>query len=233
MINLAVKTTYTNLITRTVMKNAFFALMIFIFFLAGTNRLSSQPQYGHDDLLELKKLMTGWFSTESHSKEDTAYFHIRLCMHPIWEKREDGYWLYVEQAVFASLNNPYRQRVYHLYLSEDSSSLVSRVFEIQNPSAYVGGCNNNMVLADLQHQDLVDRPGCEIFLTRAGENTFEGSTRQGACLSSWRGASWVSSDVVISTEGLTSWDRGWDVENNLVWGPQGGGYRFDKTTNKE
>jgi CpeT protein len=215
------------------MKNPFSALLVFILFFAGTCNLRGQTQYGSDDLFELKKLMTGQFSTERHSKEDTTYFHIHLCMHPIWEEREDGYWLYVEQAAYTSLSNPYRQRVYHLYLSEDSNSLISRVYEIKDPSSFTGGCTNIALLADLQHQILVDRPGCELFLTRTDESTFKGSTRQGACLSSWRGASWVSSDVVISPEGLTSWDRGWDIENNLMWGPQGGGYRFDKIADTE
>jgi hypothetical protein len=48
-----------------------------------------------------------------------------------------------------------------------------------------------------------------LYLTRTIDLTFADLTPKGKCLSSWRGASWVSSDVTITTEGLTSWDRGW------------------------
>ena len=180
------------------------------------------------DLTELKKLMTGFFSTEAQSLEDTSYFHIRLCMKPIWQDRQDGYWLYVEQAAYRSLNRPYRQRVYHLYLEMEKNALVSKVYEIENPGQFIGGCSDLFILSALGFESLIERPGCEILLKRESNNTFAGATEDGVCLSTWRGAAWVSSDVTVSPQGLTSWDRGWDEKNQLVWGPADAGYRFDR-----
>jgi CpeT protein len=210
------------------MKNSFITLFSLFFTITVYTQTGTNSKLTNEDLLEIKNLMTGFFSTEAHSIEDTSYFHIRLCMHPIWEERHDGHWLYVEQAAFASMDKPYRQRVYHLFLNDDSQSIVSRVYEIENPAPLVGSCNNPSLLSNLKFENLIPRPGCELFLSRTMDMAFVGSTLKGACLSSWRGASWVSSDVSITTEGLTSWDRGWDAENNHIWGPENGGYRFEK-----
>ena len=190
--------------------------------------LAQEKQLSEKDLAELKNLMTGFFSTEAQSLEDTSYFHIRLCMKPLWLERQDGYWLYVEQAAFRSLDRPYRQRVYHLYRDKEKNALVSKVYEIEDPGRFVGGCSDLSVLSGLGFEALIERPGCELFLKRDSENSFSGSTIDGACLSTWRGAAWVSSDVTVSPQGLISWDRGWDEKNQLVWGPEDEGYRFDR-----
>jgi CpeT protein len=210
------------------MKKSITSIFIFLFIHSSFAQIIVNQKLTDADLLEVRDLMTGFFSTEAQSIEDTSYFHIRLCMHPVWEERKDGYWLYVEQAAFANLNRPYRQRVYHLFLTDDAQSIVSRVYEIDNPAPFVGSCNSASLLTNLMHENLISRPGCELFLNRTVDLAFSGSTPEGTCLSSWRGASWVSSDVTITTEGLTSWDRGWDAENNLIWGPENGGYRFEK-----
>lgn len=193
------------------------------------NSCNPADTYSEKDLSDLKNMMTGFFSTEAQATEDTSYFHIRLCMQPLWEERTDGYWLYVEQAAYASMLRPYRQRVYHLYLSQGDTALVSKVYEIEDPMLFAGGCSDKSLLNLLTPDLLIERPGCELYLQRVSKERFEGSTLPGSCLSSWRGAAWVSSDVIILPTGLTSWDRGWDEQGELVWGPEEGGYRFDKT----
>ncbi|WP_337872991.1 CpcT/CpeT family chromophore lyase, partial [Ignavibacterium sp.] len=54
------------------------------------------------DLDLLVSWMTGSFNSEEQSKNDSDYYNISLEMHRIWENRNDGYWLYVEQAVAAA-----------------------------------------------------------------------------------------------------------------------------------
>lgn len=195
-----------------------------------TNSCNSGTRYSENDLSDLKNMMTGYFSSEAQAMEDTNYFHISLCMQPLWEERTDGYWLYVEQAAFTSIDRPYRQRVYRLYRSEADTALVSKVYEIEDPLQFAGGCSDTILLSNLTPNLLIDRTGCELYLQRTSKNRFEGSTEPGNCLSNWRGATWVSSDVIILPTGLTSWDRGWSETGELIWGPEEGGYRFDKTS---
>jgi hypothetical protein len=41
-----------------------------------------------------------------------------------------------------------------------------------------------------------------------------------------RGATWASSEVVITADGTLSRDRGWNDAGEQVWGAEGSGYRF-------
>jgi hypothetical protein len=203
------------------------ACLLFVTVLFPTSS-QSQQTYNQIDLNELQELMTGSFSSETQSLEDSSYFHIRLCMQPIWAEKADGLWLYVEQAAYRSLETPYRQRIYQLYLTNDQQTLVSKVYELEEPLQWAGACKDEELRSSIIPEMLVERPGCELFLTREENGSFSGATLEGACLSFWRGAEWVSSHVTINKQGLTSWDRGWTQQGELIWGPESGGYRFDR-----
>lgn len=171
--------------------------------------------------------MSGTFSSEKQSFDDPDFFHISLVMEPIWEGSKDGYWLYVEQAMANSPDAPYRQRVYHLY-QQDDYTLVSKVYEIKNQEFFAGKIRDPDTLSKLTRDLIVDKEGCGIFLKKTGKNKFEGSTNDKDCPSNLRGASYTTSTVVLTKDGMTSWDQGWDKEGNQVWGAVKGGYKFDK-----
>jgi len=184
------------------------------------------------DLRTLKKLMTGFFSSALQAKQDSAnYYDIHLHMQPIWENRNDGIWLYVEQAMAAKTDKPYRQRVYHLYLNDDST-IISHVFTLKKPERFTGAWKNpgsyfNQLTAD----SLEDRKGCSIYLHKRGRKKFAGSTDRKNCESNLRGATYATSEVSILRGMMVSWDRGWDASDKQVWGATKGGYRFLKQKN--
>jgi len=186
-----------------------------------------QQKIADKDLLELKNRMVGVFTSEMQSKSDSDYFNIHLHMAAIWTDSKDGYWLYVEQAVAQSLKKPYRQRIYHVY-QQDDETLVSKVFEINTPLRFAGAWNNTDLLKGLTTDSLIDRQGCAIFLHKDKEGNFSGSTPGKECLSSLRGATYATSEVVIYADKLVSWDRGWDKDGKQVWGAEKGGYQFIK-----
>lgn len=188
---------------------------------------SSQEKVDDRDLLELRGRMVGAFTSELQAKSDSDYYNIHLHMAPIWERSEDGYWLYVEQAVATALKRPYRQRIYHLY-RQDDLTLVSKVYELNAPMRFAGAYSNPELLNGITKDSLVDRQGCAIFLKKNKEGNFFGSTPGKDCLSNLRGATYATSEVVIHQEKLVSWDRGWDKEDKQVWGAEKGGYEFLK-----
>ena len=180
----------------------------------------------HPDLLRLFNMMQGSFSSKAQAQKDTAYFDIRLRMAPIWPGRKEALWLYVEQAMATKLDKPYRQRVYKLSRWPDGS-LVSEVFSLANPLKWAGEWAKAKPLAALTPDSLLPRTGCEILLQPKGD-TFVGSTGPKTCPSDLRGASYASSEVVISNQGMVSWDRGFDGSDKQVWGATKGGYSFVK-----
>jgi hypothetical protein len=179
------------------------------------------------DLKKLAKIMSGTFSSFEQSKSDSTFFHVSLQMAPIWKKAKDGYWLYVEQAMASAKDKPYRQRVYHLYVQDDTT-LVSKVYEIQNPKEVINAWTDKSKLDLITKEKLIDRQGCSIYLQKTKEGYFKGSTPGKDCLSTLRGAAYATSEVVINKDSIVSWDRGWDKDDKQVWGAVKKGYIFVK-----
>jgi hypothetical protein len=179
------------------------------------------------DLEQLALWMTGSFSSAAQSEADADFLHIVLHMTRIWLEREDGVWLYVEQAVAEAADRPYRQRVYRVRrVGEDL--FASTVYSFSDPQSRAGEWRKASPLSDLDPTDLDERDGCTIFMKRRADGAFEGSTLGRLCTSQLHGATWASSEVVITASTLVSWDRGWDDSGTQIWGAEKGGYRFNR-----
>ncbi len=205
--------------------------LVFIFLLFVSVQSNAQLENIYGTLLAY---MTGSFSSEAQSKADSNFYDIRLHMVEIQMGNEPGNWLYVEQALGSAQDKPYRQRVYQVV--EISLGIYeSRVYEFENPLQYAGGWNDTSKLSSLTFDKLILRDGCAITLKYESElvgdsivNRFVGSTGATSCPSSLRGASYATSEVIITANQLLSWDRGWDANGKQVWGAETGGYIFVK-----
>lgn len=176
---------------------------------------------------ELATWMTGSFDSADQAAEAPEDFlDIRLEMVPIWTERADGPWLYIEQASATALERPYRQRIYKL--TREGGQLRSDVFELPGePLALAGAWRSPSAFDGLEPGDLLPREGCSIWLRREG-SAWVGSTRGDACSSTLAGASYATSEVTVTDDLLTSWDRGFDADGEQVWGAEAGPYRFVK-----
>lgn len=183
---------------------------------------------GHDtDVQRAAAMLTGCFDSLDQAATDPEnYFKIRLILTPIWEDEAVGYWMYVEQASFESLQRPYRQRVQHVYRDENSR-IRSDVYLLPgDPLEYAGAWNHPQEsFADLSPEDLTLRDGCSVFLDPVPEG-FTGSTLGNECSSTLGGATHATSEVMLVENLLVSWDRGWNESGDQVWGATAGGYRF-------
>lgn len=198
-----------------------------IFFLLAAVVLTGQPAAA-GDLDDLVTLLTGSFSSAAQAAEDPDnYWDIRLEMVPIWTDRNDGHWLYVEQAVASSLDKPYRQRVYHVTQVE-KNLFESAVYSVPDPAAVAGAWKSDEPLSQWGPDDLTVREGCSVFLTRSIEGPFRGSTKEKECTSKLRGAAYATSEIVIQSDRIVSWDRGFDTNDQQVWGAEKAGYVFLK-----
>ena len=155
------------------------------------------------ELETLAAWMTGSFSSAAQAEGDEAYFDIRLEMVPVWQGRDDGVWLYVEQASAASLERPYRQRVYRL-TEEEGGLFRSEVYAIPGPLRFAGDWRREAPLAGLEVGDLELREGCAVLLRRTDEATFAGATEGTGCSSVLRGAYYATSEVVVTAAGTAA-----------------------------
>lgn len=181
-----------------------------------------------DEALALAKIMTGRFSSARQAAETPGYQNVELNVTPIWGRRDDGPWLYVEQAFADSPDKPYRQRIYQLRFAPEIAGIELRVYTLPDPAAAVGAWKDPTRLGRLRPDELGRLEGCEVLFSRRGEWLFRGSTRGEACRNTHRGATYMTSEMVVEPGMTRILDRGYNAERQQVWGPTDGSYRFDK-----
>jgi len=176
-------------------------------------------------VLEAGELMVGRYDSSRQAIADPDFRDVRLAMIRIWPERTDAFWIYVEQAMASSPARPYRQRIYAVRTEADDR-VTSHVYELPgDPLLYAGAQDDPSRLAPLTPESLELREGCAVHLTRA-DGGWTGATLPNACLSSHMGAAYATSEVTVTREALTSWDRGYDAGGRQVWGATKGPYVF-------
>ncbi len=180
-----------------------------------------------DTLLEeLVTLMTGSFNSERQASIDTNFRNVTLHMYPIWADRE-GKWMYVEQSLTDNQEEPYRQRIYKLS-RENDSTFRSDIYTIPNAGLWACKWQTPAFFDRLLLESIQLRDGCEVLLKKSPENKFIGKTIDKNCPSNLNGATYATSEVVITENKIISWDRGFNEKDSLVWGAKERGYEFDK-----
>ncbi len=180
------------------------------------------------DLKALTGYMTGEFNNGEQVVTDTTFINIFQRMTPVMKNNPDGYWLYLEQSTADAQDKPYRQRVFHLSLANDTT-ILGKVYEVKNPKQYIGGWKDEAKLATITIDSLADREGCELYIQKVDKEIFRGTTLDRKCPSALRGAIYSTTQIVIYPDRLVSWERGWDKNDVQVWGSVNGAYAFIKT----
>ena len=182
-----------------------------------------------EGLAALERAMIGAFSSAAQAARDPEnYRDIRLHVARIWANRSDGPWLYVEQAAGTRLEQPYRQRIYHLR-PEPAGEFASEIYELPgDPLAFAGAWATPTKFDALTHDDLTARAGCTVFLRRDADGAFRGQTIGTGCESRLADAAYATSEVTITANELRSWDRGFDANHEQVWGATAGPYVFER-----
>ncbi len=182
-----------------------------------------------EDLKLLANWMAGVFTNQDQARQIQSYAYVSMYVIPIWKDRKDGYWFYLEQAMADQLNQPYRQRVYHLN-RVNKDLMENKIYALLEPEHYVRAYEKLEVLADLLPDAIALRPGCSVILRRLNPESFAGSTLGEGCPSELRGAMYTTSQFVINARQMISWDGGYDRGGKQVWGATMGGYVFSKVS---
>lgn len=181
-----------------------------------------------DNLEQLATFMQGSFRNEAQALSDSSFFDLSLEVRQIWPERTDGYWLYMEQALTAARENPFRQRVYHLAQAEGDTILLS-VYAIAGSFQYAGAYNNDSILSSIQADSLQHKIGCHLYFTpQDAPQRYMGVNKPGSCEVQVKGVSYLMSEVTVFADSLYSWDRGYNDKDEVVWGANSGGYKFTR-----
>lgn len=188
------------------------------------SKTKATTQNDSSHLKELVSIMQGQYSSDAHSKRDSAYFNISLRMIPIWKNK--GHFLYVEQAMFSKQEKPYRIRIYKILQKGDT--FISEIYTLKNEKNWIGKWKTPEAFSELEESEIELKPGCEVILKRTSKNKYIGETGLKTCPSELRGASYASSKVNVYENKIVSWDQGFDKNDKQVWGAEKEGYEFVK-----
>lgn len=182
--------------------------------------------HADDELSLLAGHYTGQSSSAAQHAEDDNYLLVHYRTTRIWPDADDGYWFYTEQQVDGQ-DAPYRQRIQRLF-RDDSGDLRLRVYTMPDAGQHAGAWRDPASLDTLERDSLDAEPGCDNIYQQVSPGVFEGGTEARRCRNAWRGASYMRSVSRIEAGRFENWDRGFDDEDQHVWGPEGGGYRFER-----
>ncbi len=148
-------------------------LFLFSFLLISCNKtnLEIQEITKSNDYVKLAKWITGIYYNSTNE--------IHLIMHPIWENRNDGFWIYMEQS-FTENKKPIIQHIYQLIELRDGLYEIA-VFEIPLESRFIECWKNENPLKALNPDSLIQKTDCSIIIKRKCQLIFEGNTIGNNC----------------------------------------------------
>ncbi len=175
----------------------------------------------------LAELLVGRFDSGDQAADNGAYYDISLVMCPVSLPELGETVLYVEQALADTPTEPYRQRLYVLESGEPAEvTAISRVFELRRANTYVSTCDDPESF-DASVDAAVELEGCDVYLDWDGSR-FSGGTIEDHCGTDWQGAVYATSDIALDETTLESWDRGYNSNDQQVWGATQGAYVFTR-----
>ena len=185
---------------------------------------AAAPAAQADALDDYLALTTGTFDSSAQAAQDDRYDHAIWHKAKIWPEQNDGRWAYTENWL-AGAKAPYRQRITQ-YTLDEHGAIKAQGYIIANAEKYVGAAQDTSLLDGLALEDLTATGTCPAFVARTGATRFESSTVGQSCQNNYKGASYVVSRSITDETGFTNWDRGFNAQGELVWGPSAGGYQF-------
>jgi hypothetical protein len=187
--------------------------------------LACQPARAAGLLDEYVQLQSGDFTSQAQASQDPGYQVAVWHIVEIWRGADSSErWLYTE-AWLDKAPVPYIQRVTRVTAEGDGTIVASR-HTVPDAARFVGAWGEPGRFAALKPSELSALPGCEVMIVRAGAGRFEGSTVGARCRITYKGAAYAVSNLTLTADGMTNWDRGFDADGALKWGPAKGGYRF-------
>ncbi|MFI5197529.1 MAG: chromophore lyase CpcT/CpeT [Thermoanaerobaculia bacterium] len=172
---------------------------------------------------------TGTFETAESTVGAPEAGRIVIVAVPKSRIANGAFVLYREQAAIPKLDEPTQQRF--LVIEDERDAVRIRVFEPKDPLIVRGKWRNPSTLALYGADDLREKRGCVMLLKKSADR-WEGGTQGTSCPSTNGAAATMTSTLLLSRDGFTEWDRGFDEKGLQTWGPTEGGTRFVKKSNE-
>lgn len=137
---------------------------------------------------------------------------------------QSSIFLYQEQALSENLSRPYRQRFLQIIPTQEQNVIESRSHKPSTPERWVGLCNQEEAKREVAQNQLGEAV-CSVFLQPQAQG-YRGATPTEGCPTTYKGASYITNEIILHSEGMDTSDRGFDAQGNQVWGATDSTYQF-------
>ena len=177
-------------------------------------------------LIDYARTVTGRFSSVAQHRRDPRYDEVEARIVRIWPERTDALWLYQEQAVLIGAASPEagRAKPYFQFVAR-VVPIGQGLFRRDNYRVRDGARFGGARVGGLTEADLAPA-SCHNRIERVSAGWYLGRTE--SCANGYKGATWMQSLSAASRTTYVNWDRGFDDAGRRVWGPEEGGYVFDR-----
>lgn len=213
------------------MKHLLTTLLIFVTIL-------TFGQITQEDYQYYKQVIEGRFSSYPQTLIDTTKSDVLI--RTKWIEKLDEYDIFYTQQgeYYDNIFYPYRQRIYKT--KNEGTHILLEINTIDIPYTILQdtpkGEHPTFTLDTTQIKSELFQPkqGCDIKIIKVyqKDNTpiLYGSTNQNDCVASFNGSTYTQVEFLILPIGLISWERGYNENDEQVWGPEQSPYLFMKVS---
>ncbi|OLP16292.1 hypothetical protein BST81_22080 [Leptolyngbya sp. 'hensonii'] len=182
---------------------------------------------------EVVSFLVGTMDTSAQAAVNSEVSNVKLvaCQVNLDEipaaRRSPVFFLYQEQFLVSRPGKPYRQRFLQLAPAFDGRSVESLAFKPKDLPRWVGFCDRPLMERKVSWPD-IGTPVCSVFLKKSG-SAYWGRTPADGCPAQYKGAVRITNRVLLTAEGMETWDRGFDAAGKQVWGAGTESYKFKRT----
>jgi hypothetical protein len=198
-------------------------------FIASATSVADEPSSAVNTFADM---LEGTFDSSAQAIDNSEYLdvtvrHCTVAVSDLPTAKSSGRFLALRQSVSTG-ETPYRVRILRVFAGESSDTV--RVSSYST----VRGVN----VADLCFKPADQRTVSYRILeeekctteSRLKDGEFTGGTTGEGCTNSRAGAVRMTSEITLNKQGMTSWDRGWNAQGQVVWGPEAGPYKFERVS---
>ncbi|MEY4066030.1 MAG: hypothetical protein RIR26_2238 [Pseudomonadota bacterium] len=184
---------------------------------------------------EFANLLVGQFDSSAQSIDNPNYLDVTVQYCPVVlnnlpKALSQGRYLALRQTV-STESNPYRVRIIRVFAGDSSNEVKAASFALKAGTDISDICTKPETDRMVAFEALSPER-CTTTLVKQGEE-FSGGTPPEGCPSDRMGAVRMTSEVKVSAQSMSTWDRGWDAQGALAWGPAQGPYQFERTETQD
>jgi hypothetical protein len=162
--------------------------------------------------------MVGHFTTLIIAESESTSDGLQRFVVPVWLDREDGPWLYIEEATTNQPDEPTSQLVMNIRLGYHGQ-VRCEVYDLPgDPIVHANAWNEPDALSSISPQQCDYRSGCTIDLHLYGQDVYVGSTNGRGCPDQYLNGAFMTIRQQIGALSMTRWVRGFTTDGVLLWG---------------